>query len=151
MIDLVDASLAHKVVTSVDVMAGELGEDVINRAKERILEKDELQDIDEALAEANKELAEERAEEERKERARIEAIAYYRKIRVDHSASAQAGVRKKKRGARMLFGKFKGMLVEDVPSWYLHSCLSGSPHIAHSWLRNAISKEVEKRERMGGQ
>ena len=151
MIDLVDASLAHKVVTSVDVMGGELGDDVINRARERIIEKDELQDIDEALLEAKKEIAEEREADERNERARVEALAKYRKIRVDHSASAQAGVRKKKRGARMLFGKFKGMLIEDVPSWYLNGCLAGQPYIAHDWLRSAISREVDKRERMGGQ
>jgi|TARA_A100001037_G_scaffold102785_1_gene93544 superfamily II DNA or RNA helicase len=150
MIDLVDASLAHKIITSVDVMGGHLGEEVVNRAREIILKDEGLQEIDEALAEANKALAIEREEEERNERARVEAIANYRKIRVEHVGSAQAGVRKKKRGARMLFGKFKGMLVEDIPTWYLEGCASGKPYIAHKWLSSAIRKEVDKRRKMGG-
>jgi len=142
MIDLVDASLAHKIITCVDVMAGTLGIEEIERA-------DEMGPIDEALLEAAKEIKIERETSERIERARIEARAKYTKRRIDsHAPLAEAGVRTKRRGARMLFGRYRGMLVEDVPTWYLNGCLSGKPFIAHNWLRSAITREVKKRKDM---
>jgi len=151
MIDLVDASLAHKIITCVDVMAGTLGIEEIERAKKNILEADQAGGIDEALLEAAKEIKIEREARERSERARIEARAKYTKRRIDaHAPLAEAGVRTKRRGARMLFGRYRGMLVEDVPTWYLNSCLSGKPFIAHNWLRSAITREVNKRKDMAG-
>ena len=150
MIDLVDASLAHKIVTCADVMGGNLGIEEIQRAKENILESDEPVLIDETLAEAAQEVKEEEEARERKRRAEIEARAKYTKRRIDaHAPSAEAGVRQRKRGARMLFGKFRGMLVEDIPTWYLNSCLQGKPFIAHNWLRTAIVREVKKRANYG--
>jgi ATPase subunit of ABC transporter with duplicated ATPase domains len=151
MIDLVDASLAHKIITCADVMGGNLGIEEIQRAKEKILESEETELVDEALAEAAKEIREEREASERASRALIAARAKYTKRRVDsHAPSAEAGIRPRRKGARMLFGKFRGMLVEDVPTWYLDGCLSGKPFIAHNWLRSAINKEVGKRKAMEG-
>ena len=152
MIDLVDASLAHKIITCADVMGGTLGIEEIARAKKNILESDTPGEVDAALLEAAKEIKIEREAAERSERARIEARAKYTKRRIDaHAPLSEAGVRKKKRGARMLFGRYRGMLVEDVPTWYLNGCLAGKPFIAHNWLRTAITREVKKRKDMAGE
>ena len=56
MIDLVDVTLAHKIMTSPDVMGGTWGVDVVARAKESLAEKDEVVEIDEALRAAQKQL-----------------------------------------------------------------------------------------------
>lgn len=149
MIDLVDASLAHKIVTSADVMGGNLSMEVQVRAKQNILEADEPVELDAELLKAEQQIKEEAEEASRQERARIQAEINYSTIRVDpYSPNSQAGIRKKKRGARMLFGKFKGILVEDIPTWYLKSCLAGKPFIAHAWLRKSIHRELKRRERM---
>jgi superfamily II DNA or RNA helicase len=148
MIDLVDASLCHKIITCADVMVGEMGIDVIERTKEKILESDETLEIDEAALEAKRELEREEEERMRGKRARIEANAKYRSIDVDpFSRHSEAGVaRRQKRGARFVFGKFKGELVEEVPTWYLRGCSRGKPFFSMSWLRTAVSKELKKRE-----
>lgn len=149
MIDLVDASLAHKIITSADVMGGNLSMEVQVRAKQNILEADEPVELDAELLKAEQQIKEEAEEASRQERARIQAEINYSTIRVDpYSPNSQAGIRKKKRGARMLFGKFKGILVEDIPTWYLKSCLAGKPFIAHAWLRKSIHRELKRRERM---
>tara|TARA_Y100001938_G_scaffold131656_1_gene189010 strand:+ start:4009 stop:5478 length:1470 start_codon:yes stop_codon:yes gene_type:complete len=146
MIDLVDSSLAHKIVTSPDVMSGTIGIEEIEKAKELILESQEAVELDEAVEEAKRAVREAREEAERQRRILIEAEARYKKLNIDpFRGAAQGGVHKKKRGARMIFGKFKGKLVEDLPTWYLDTCLKGKPYIAASWLLNAIRKERKRR------
>tara|TARA_Y100001963_G_scaffold117858_1_gene164028 strand:- start:691 stop:1131 length:441 start_codon:yes stop_codon:yes gene_type:complete len=146
MIDLVDSSLAHKIVTSADVMLGDMGLDVLAKAKENILEAAQAVELDEAMLEAQRQVREQREEEERERRKQIEANAQYHTLDIDpFGKNAQGNLRKKKRGARMLFGKFRGTLVEDVPTWYLESCMSGKPFISVAWLRSAIKKELNKR------
>lgn len=147
MIDLVDASLAHKIVTSPDVMSGNMSMEVVARAKENILSNDDPVELDEAIIEAEKQVREEQEEAKRKERSRIEAEINYRTMRVDpYAPTSEAGIRKKKKGARMLYGRFKGILVEEIPTWYLKGCLAGRPYIAHAWLRKSIVREIKRRE-----
>jgi len=146
MIDLVDSSLAHKIVTSADIMLGDMGLDVLGKAKENILEAGQAVELDEAMLEAQRQVREEREKEERERRRQIEANAQYHTLDIDpFGKNAQGNVRKKKQGARMLFGKFRGTLVEDVPTWYLESCMAGKPFISVAWLRSAIKKELSKR------
>jgi len=98
------------------------------------------------MLEAQRQVREQREEEERERRRQIEAQAHYHTLDVDpFGKNAQGNVRKKKKGARMLFGKFRGTLVEDVPTWYLESCMSGKPFISVAWLRAAIKRELGKR------
>ena len=146
MIDLVDSSLAHKMVTSADVMSGDLGFDVVERAKENILESPGAVELDQAMLEAQEQIRKEREEEERERRKVIEANAKYHTLNVNpFGKNAQGSVVKKKRGAYMTFGKFRGTHVTDVPDWYLKSCMQGKPFIAQAWLRNSIQKELKRR------
>jgi len=146
MIDLVDSSLAHKIITSPDVMSGDALPEEIQEAKKIILEDQAAIELDEAMLEAKKLVREQREEAERQRRKLIEAEARYKTLNINpFKGASSAGVRKKKRGARMIFGKYKGVLVEDLPTWYIDSCLSGKPYIAASWLRNAMVKERKRR------
>ncbi len=147
MIDLVDSSLAHKIVTSADVMSGDLGFEVVERAKENILDAPGAVELDQAMLEAEEQIRTEREKEERERRKIIEANAKYHTLNVNpFGKNAQGSVVKKKRGAYMTFGKFRGTHVTDVPDWYLKSCMQGKPFIAQAWLRNSIQKEVKRRE-----
>lgn len=148
MIDLVDASLCHKIVTCADVMVGDMGVAVMERTREKAIETEEAVEIDELAREAQEEIEREEEARMRKERARINVDAEYRRISVNpFSKNSEAGVaRRQKRGARFVFGKFKGELVEEVPTWYLRGCSRGKPFFPMSWLRTAVSKELKKRE-----
>lgn len=148
MIDLVDASLCHKIVTCTDVMSGDMGIEVLERAKEIVLDKDEPIEVDEAVEQAKRELEAEEEQRQREARAQVGVDAKYRRISVDpFSRNSEAGVvRKPKKGARFVFGKFKGDLIEDAPTWYLRGCARGKPHFPMPWLRAAIAKELKKRE-----
>ncbi len=146
MIDLVDTSLAHKIVTSMDVMSGEMLPDEIQEAKKIILNEEAAVEIDEVKLEARKAAKEKRDAAERERRRLMEAEARYTSMNVDpFGKHSQAGIKKKKRGARMIFGKYKGTLVEDLPTWYIDSCLRGQPFISVAWLRNAMVKERNRR------
>ena len=147
MIDLVDVTLAHKIMTSPDVMGGTWGVDVVARAKENLAEKGEVVEIDEALRAAQKQLQLEREQKEREERARIAARAEYRSQSVDPFGNSPEGEvkTKSKRGARFPFGRFCGELVRDTPTWYLRGCMEGKPRIRAAWLWKSISKELESR------
>ena len=99
MIDLVD-SLAHKIVTSADVMRGDIGLDVLVNAKENILEAAQAVELDEAMLEAQRQVREQREEEQRERRRQIEAQAHYHTLDVDpFGKNAQGNVRKKKKGS----------------------------------------------------
>ena len=147
MIDLVDTSLAHKIITSADVLGGELGLDVLIKVKENILEAGQAVELDEALLEAQAQVREQKEKEERERRQAIEANAKYHKLDVNPFGKNASGsvVKKKKQGAYMTFGRFIGTHVTDVPDWYLKGCMQGKPFIAQAWLRNSIKKEVKRR------
>lgn len=148
MIDLVDASLAHKIVTSVDVMGGELGFDVLARAKDKMIEKEKAMDLDDVLLDAQKEVREQREAEERERRRNIKARADYNKFDVDPTKGGGSGVRtkKKERGARMPFGRFKGKLVRDLETWYIKGAIwKDRPKISKGWLRDSMIRELNKR------
>ncbi len=146
MIDLVDSSLHHKIRTSPDVMSGTYTMEVVQRAKELAIEKEDKEELDELMQEAQKKLREEEAERIREENARLEAQIKYTTNRVDPFADAREGsVVKKRRGARFTFGRFKGQLVQDAPTWYLAGCKRGRPLITAPWLKNAINKELGRR------
>ena len=147
MIDLVDVTLAHKIMTSPDVMGGTWGVDVVARAKENLAEKGEAVEIDDALKAAQKQLQLEQEQKAREERARIAARAEYRSQSVDPFGNTPEGEvkTKSKRGARFPFGRFCGELVRDTPTWYLRGCMEGKPRIRAAWLWKSISTELESR------
>jgi len=144
MIDLVDASIAHKIMTSPNVMAGTWGVEVVERVKKKM---DEEMDLEEAMSEADKEVREEREQLERQERARVQAQVQYRTREVDpFSNDGTKPKRKKEKGARFLFGRFKGLLVREIPSWYLQGVMNDKPKLKEGWLKQAIRRELQIRD-----
>jgi len=145
MIDLVDGALSHKIMTSPNVMEGHFDIDVIERAKE-ILD-DDSNDLDEALAEAGRQVREEQMQRERDEQARIRAEAQYRKLAVDPFSRSMFDPvpQKKRRGARFPFGRYKGTLIRETPDWYLLGCMNDKPKVTTPWLKQAIRKELTRR------
>ena len=146
MIDLVDASLQHKIRTSVDVMAGTTDEDIIEKAKQFVIESTEDRvEVDEAVREAREIVKARRNEEARIQRAKLDVYAQYRLVDVDPHGEPTGEVKFPKRGARFPFGRYKGWLVKETPTWYLDSCKNGRPTISMAWLSTAINREVEFR------
>jgi len=148
MIDLVDATMAHKIITSPDVMAGEWGMEVTERVKEKLLENEEAAELDEVMLEAVRELRDEkeRAERERRKQVRAEALYSYHDVDPFSGRAGNIKKRKKERGARFPFGRFKGMLVKNVDTWYLRSAIyNNKPRLTVGWLRGAVVKELKQR------
>jgi hypothetical protein len=147
MIDLVDVTLAHKIMTSPDVMSGTWGIETVEKAKEALVESDEAVEIDEALRAAQKQLQLEQEQKAREERARVAAEALYKSRSVDPFGDTPEGdvKTKNKRGARFPFGRFRGELVRDTPTWYLRGCMDGKPQVTATWLWKSISRELESR------
>lgn len=147
--DLVDASMEHKIVTSVDVLGGSYSLEVVERVKKAAAGAP-IQ-IDQALLEEKRRIEEERQAEERRRRAQVKAKAEYAKVRVDPFdayARMKGGVQRKERGARFMFGKYKGQLVKDVPTQYLqwfHENIKKAP----GWLSGAVGDELHQRRNPG--
>lgn len=144
--DLVDASMEHKIVTSVDVLGGHYSIEVVERVKKLVTAGPVK--IDEALLAEKRRIEEEREEAERKRRAAVEAKAEYAKVRVDpfdEFSRMKGGVQKKEKGARFLWGKFKGTLVTDAPRWYLEWFTNEAKN-PPQWLSAAVKKELKERD-----
>ena len=79
----------------------------------------------------------------------MQAKADYAKVRVDpfdqHSRMTGGVGKKKEKGARFMFGKFKGKLVSDVPRWYLE-WFSKNAQKAPNWLSGAVQTELRHRD-----
>jgi len=152
MIDLVDASLYHKIRTSPDVMSGIFSMEAVAIAKKLAVESEEKLELDELLVEAQKQAQAEAQERTRKENARVAAEIAYSKTRIDPFADAREGdIATARKGARFTFGRYKGQLVKDVPTWYLTGCARGKPMITAPWLKGAIKKELGFRFEFGGE
>lgn len=144
--DLVDASMEHKIVTSVDVLGGCYSIDVVERVK-KAAANGPIQ-IDQALLEEKRRIEQEREEAERRRRAQVQAKADYAKVRVDpfdQYSRTTGGVAKKEKVARFMFGKFKGKLVSEVPRWYLE-WFSKNAQKSPNWLSGAVQTELRHRD-----
>jgi superfamily II DNA or RNA helicase len=143
--DLVDASMEHKIVTSVDVLGGRYSVEVVERVKKAAAGAP-IQ-IDQALLEEKRRIEQEREEAERKRRAQVQAKADYAKVRVDpfdKHARMTGGVQRKEPGARFLFGRHKGQRVADAPTHYLR-WFKETIKTAPQWLAAAVNKELDVR------
>lgn len=119
--DLRDNSLQHKLVTAVDVLAGDYSLDVQERARKLLEETDEARDLSEVMEEA-KRAQEEFERQEREKLARRRATAKYHKQKVDPFDQSQQGPVAKSSTTdtrKIKFGKHKGTPMSDVPSDYL--------------------------------
>ncbi|MEM8864079.1 MAG: DEAD/DEAH box helicase family protein [Planctomycetota bacterium] len=143
--DLYDNSSEHKLVGSFDVMAGEMGLDVVARAKNDAMNGAEVS-VDEALAKAQRELEQEKY---RKRRAAVAARARYERVEanpLDPNQAAPVAARKPHR-VRMPFGKHKGQPLSAVPSGYLRYILDQSGKKS-TWLTQAMAAELAARGQM---
>ena len=149
MIDLVDATMAHKIVTSPDVMAGEWGMEVTERVKEKLLENEAAAELDEVMLDAVRELSDEKERLERDKRKRIQAEALYSYQDIDPFSGRAGSIKKrpkKEQGARFPFGRFRGILVKNVETWYLRGAIyNNKPRLTVGWLRGAVLKELKRR------
>lgn len=145
--DLVDSSMEHKIITSLDVLGGRYGIEVLDRAKAE-LAKSTLGavKIDEALLDAKRRIEEEKEAAERARRAQIQARAEYAKVRVDpfDVNTRGSGTAKKKSGLKMLFGKHKGELASSVPADYIRWKLDNMKNL-QPWYRGALTAELSRR------
>lgn len=147
--DMRDNTHENKLVSSVDVLAGEMGLAARKLAKEKMDEAakaGEARDVREVIAEA----IEAQEEFERKERERLakkQAKAKYRRESVDvFDGSARSPVMNERgQMARMPFGKFKGQPVHECPSWYLKYMLDKGL-FRKQWLRDAAEQVTGRKQ-----
>jgi superfamily II DNA or RNA helicase len=146
--DLRDMSLQHELVTPVDVLGGTRTVEELDRAKRILSESPDARDIDEVLDQASKEVREARLEAERQRLAAIQAQAKFNRVAVDpfvdafrvsHSATPEP----KEAGARMLFGKYKGELIRNLPKGYLVFMLRQGA-LKKPWMREAAEQALSK-------
>jgi hypothetical protein len=102
-------------------------------------------EVEEAVREARAIIKARRDEEARIQRAKLDVYAEYRMVDVDPHGEPTGEVKFPKRGARFVFGRYKGWLVKETPTWYLTSCQNGRPRISMPWLSKAIDREMEFR------
>lgn len=145
--DLVDASMEHKIVTSLDVLGGNYELPVLERAKADALTKGPME-LDAALLAAQRAIEEEREEAERKRRAQVHASADYAKVRVDpfnqHDRMV-GGKAKERKGIVMPWGKHKGQPLAELATGYMLYALDNWQ--MKDYLRSAMQREVESRNR----
>ena len=98
VVDLVDNSLSHKVVTVVDVLGGDMPEEVRKRAKAAMLEADEPVDVGETSLAAQWEEEVEEHARLREQRARMKAKATFEDFDVDVFAGRRVQTRTTKQG-----------------------------------------------------
>lgn len=141
--DLRDNSLAHKLVTTADVLAGKATSDkVITRAKKAIEKSKVATDVLAAIAQAEREC-------EKLERARMQRIsakAKYDGRDVDLFDKGQkAHPTKTHRVARMPFGKHKGQPLSELTEGFLHWVIGKESMPA--WLKKSCRTELYFRSR----
>jgi superfamily II DNA or RNA helicase len=140
--DLRDNTLAHKLISTADVLGGKMGFDVVDAAKKRLAEAGHAIDVNQALADAQREI--ERRERERL--ARVDARAKYKRVEADPFDPNQRSTVAKTNGrvVRMLFGKHKGQPLSEIPTGYLQWFVSEKER-GPGWLRGSIYNELRKR------
>lgn len=153
MTDLRDNAMQHKLVTAVDVLGGDMGIEVINRAKTAVNKAGGPVDVEKILEAARQSEEAARAEKERRQRAAVEARAKYKAVEVDpfdpySRGGVDMGTKTKAKGVRMLFGKHKGKPVNTVPTGYLSWVLNNT-NMREGWFKQAIVAELKSRKEAG--
>lgn len=142
--DLRDNSLHHKLVTATDVLGGEMTLEAQERAVRELASGGGPQDLLSVL-DAAREAQEAQEREERERRARYRAQAEFHRLQVDpfnESQRANVDHSRKRKGAKMPFGKFKGKPIESLPSWYLDW---GVKNVSKGWVKKAMAAEQDRR------
>lgn len=145
MIDLVDTSMSHRIVTAIDVLGGKFS--LVAREKAKQAAKQGAVDANQALIDAQRLIELEQEERERRRRAMVEANATYKKVEVNPIGTAPQGQsqKAKTRAARIPFGKHAGKLVSELPHsymrWMLKQHASGEFKLK-PWLEQAMKDEL---------
>jgi superfamily II DNA or RNA helicase len=143
--DLRDNTLAHKLVTTADVLGGKMGLGVVERAKKIMAEFGAAMDVDEALKQAQTEI-------EKRERAklrRIESRAKYKRLEADPFDADQRSDISKPRpsGARMPFGRHKGKSFAELPDFYLRWLTTNIDSPRWNWVKGSAWGEINRRKK----
>lgn len=162
MTDLVDNSLLHKLVTSLDVLAGHAPKEAIDRAKDIAADESLGRTCAELLAQAKAELeAEEREkrrleeeakriaqDRERERLARYKGEADYSTHKVDPFDPMQRGAGKRNgERSKVVFpfgNKHKGDNISDIETSYLKWAIDTCK--LKPYLKSAIERELESRD-----
>ena len=146
IVDLVGITGLADCASTAHILAAGKPDEVIDRANENAQKKDGPIDLPQEIREAEKEITAERIEREHRERKEAERRA---KIQTDvqyserQVAQGEGGMTtRKRRDARMAYGKFAGRLVSGLPDWYLE-CKKDK--VSDARLKSAINREIEKR------
>lgn len=167
IIDLVDASLSHKVVTAIDVLGGNFSSLIKKKAKVDMVERaKKLRDraegepeaqrmsVDELLTlvseeeEKLKEEEQKRKEEmRRRQRAQLKSWAKYETKTVDQYGGTRTNSRRARSQTGKLcpFGKYKDWLITDVPEGWLQWALSNCNNLWPA-TKKMFNDELNRRQ-----
>lgn len=147
ILDFVDNSRRHKLISSVDILGGRFPQQVQEDVRREVEKKGRSANLEEEY-----QLAQEREEKRqamlKAHNARLVARAKYRTENVnvfDGNARANGWHRPQPRGVRMPFGKHKGKMVGELSNGYLTTLFS-KQKITSTWLRNGILNELSARK-----
>jgi superfamily II DNA or RNA helicase len=151
IIDLVGVTGLADCATTAHILASGKPDEVIDRANKNALDKDGSVDMGEEIRRAQSEIDNERekAKQERIEREKREEEEAKRQAKLrgevrysEHTVRQGQGsrVHRPRRGARFIWGKFKGQLVSSVPQWYLE--WAAKKITKPDWLVTAIQREL---------
>lgn len=140
--DLRDNTLQHKLISTADVLGGKLGFETVQLAKRKLAEAGRALDVNEALQEAQAEIE----QHERERLAKLAAKAKYKQVEADlFDPYQRANVAKaSERTVRMLFGKYKGKPLSQLPTGYLQ-WLAGPECKMQKWFKAAVAAECTRR------
>ena len=140
--DLRDVSLQHRLVTPVDILAGDFTIEEREKAKELLENAGEDRDLSEVLQEAS-EAVKQREAAERARLAQLQAEANYTTVEVDPFMEGVRVVAEqpKERGARMPYGKYKGELIKYIDRSYL-AYMRREFGFKQEWLRKAVDERL---------
>lgn len=147
--DMADNSLEHKLISVADVMGGQLGSAVIERAKVAMQRTREPVSVDQALLDAKRELELEQEEIARRKRAAVEAKANYRRVEVDVFDESQRGeIHDRTEKVRLMkFGKYKDRPMSEVPLDYLRWAVKQEYlKFAHGGMFQELKRRKKERE-----
>ena len=157
MVDLVDTTVQHKIRSSTDVLGGRFDLDVLDLARDILARNSKegrgmlpAEALMQAEIEAERLRKEEREREEEARRqaererlSRIEADTYYNTESVDLFGDTHGSIKRRYRAPRMIFGKYKGRPLCEVPGGYLRWAVANTRLPA--WLKGAIKNELSSR------
>lgn len=149
--DITDSSRHNDLCSSLDVLIPDLEPELAKRTKRQIEARGGTMDIDRVVAEARKQQAREQEARDRLEWSKRDGVitdASFGNYGLDVFRPAEI-THARPRGWHMLFGKYKGMLVREVPTgylgWFVSAADKGEINCRNVAFLSALRMELSKR------